>query len=96
MRIGLYGQRIGFILFNISDKPDSYIDAQLIIKITTMVTNTSLDVDVYAVPNISWTETTLTWNNKPNYTELIDTFHIEYDVWVSGPPSSTFQPAQLF
>ncbi|HDZ18806.1 MAG TPA: DNRLRE domain-containing protein [archaeon] len=79
VKIGSNGQKLGFILFNLTDKPTNYVDAQLILKITTIVTEAVLDVNVYSVPNNSWAETDLTWNNKPSYTELIETFHVDYD-----------------
>lgn len=56
--------------------------------------NGSLPIGVYGVPNSTWGETTLTWNNKPAHSALLDSVTVasttptiyEWDVtsWVQS------------
>lgn len=91
----LNNNREAFLRFNASGVAGTVISAVLRvygkIDLTTVPT---VPVAVYAVSNTSWTESTLTWNNKPAIAAVLDTVPVsnaayayyEFDVtsWVKA------------
>ena len=63
-------ERTCYLKFSLTGLTGTVVSAKLVLYSTTVSNN----VTVYSVPDTSWSETNMTWNNKPATGAALDTF----------------------
>jgi hypothetical protein len=56
--------RQAYLMFNLSSVPGTISNANLMLASKSLGQTSAMANDIYLVPNNSWTESTLTWNNR--------------------------------
>ena len=60
-----------YLFFNISEKPNEFIKAEISLRLFAWSSGTSITVSLI---NSSWEESTIIWDNKPSHDDVLESF----------------------